>query len=214
MNRRALLPVLVALALAAPAAARAQAAMPSLALTLLGGVAKPDAALADYQWDTRPTATGGAQAMVTFGAWGGGLRWTQTSNTQQLGSTASTTEATVRTRAFEAVARRTLAGFAGQSLFADAAVGRTRLSYRPDHVTVDAGGTPVEVTLAPIDSWSWGGGLGTERALGSSLVGGLELGYRAFALDAANQSGGQVVVERRTFAEWSTRFTLGWRFRA
>jgi hypothetical protein len=210
LSRRALFLLLAALA--APTVARAQA-MPSLSLTLLGGVAKPDASLADYQWDTRLAATGGAQAMVTIGPWGAGLRWTQTSNTQQLGSTARAPEATVRTRAFEAVARRTLVAFGGQSVFADAAVGRTRLSYRPDHVTMDAGGTPVEVELAPIDTWSWGGGVGAECALSSSLVGGLELGYRSFSLDAAHQSGGQVVVERRTFAEWSTRFMLGWRFR-
>lgn len=210
MNRRAL--ILVLAALAAPSGARAQA-MPSLALTLLGGVAKPDAALADYQWDTRPQATGGAQAMVAAGAWGAGLRWTQSSTTQDLGATASTPQASVRTRALELVTRRSLLAFGGQSLFLDAAVGRTRLSYKPDHVTMDAGGTPVAVELAPIDTWSWGGDLGAERALGSTLVGGLELGWRAFSLAAAHQSGGQVVVERRTFAEWSTRFTLGWRFR-
>ena len=212
MSRRARFACIATLALVAPAFAHAQPA-PSLALTLLGGVAKPDAALADYQWDTRPKATGGAQAMVTLGSWGAGLRWMQSKTSQDLGSTASTPEASVRTRALEVVTRRNLLVFGGQALFAGVAIGRMRLSYQPDHVTMDAGGTPVDVQLAPIDTWSWGGDLGAERALGSTLVGGLEVGYRAFSLDAAHQSGGQVVVERHTFAEWSTRFTLGWRFR-
>jgi hypothetical protein len=188
-------------------------ARPEVALTLLGGVVKPDAGLADYQWDTRPQATGGAQAMVGLGPWGAGLRWTQSSTTQELGSAASAPEASVRTRALEAVVRRQVLAFGGQSVFLDAAVGRTRLSYAPEHVTMDAGGTPVVVTLAPIEEWSWGGGAGIERGLSSSLVGGLELGYRAFGMDTAHQAGGEVVYERRTFAEWSTRFTLGWRFR-
>ena len=206
--RRLALGAAIAL-LASPGAARAQG--PSLTAALLGGVARPDAALADYQWDTRPKFTAGAEAIATLGPWGAGLRYTRSSTTQELGSASSTPTARVATRAYELVARRRVAAFGGQSLFADAAIGRTRLSYAPDHVQIDAGGTPVDVALDPVAAWSWGGGIGAQRALGRAMVLGLEVGYRSFAMDAAHTSGGAVVIERRTFAEWSTRFTLGWR---
>jgi hypothetical protein len=207
VSRNALIATAVLLALGA-APVRAQ----TFAVTLLGGAAIPDQGLADFQWDTRPKFSGGVQAMAALGPWGAGARWTESATQQSLGSAASTPEARVGTRALELIARRRLAAFGAQSLFADAAVGRTRLSYHPDHVQMDVSGSPVDVALAPIEEWSWGGGLGTERPLGCALMGGLEVGYRAFSMETAHQGGGSVVVERRTFEEWSTRFTLGWRF--
>lgn len=193
-----------------PAPARAQG-MPSVTLSLLGGAAIPDQGFADFQWDTRPKFSGGVQGMATLGAWGAGVRWTQSSTTQELGSASSTPEVRVGTRALELVVRRRLVGIGAQALFLGAAVGRTRLGYHPDHVQMDVSGSPVDVALSPIDAWSWSGGLGTERPLGHALVGGLELGYRAFSMETAHQSGGTVMVEKRTFGEWSTRIALGWR---
>ena len=91
-----------------------------------------------------------------------------------------------------------------------ASTGVLHLGWSPDHVTLDAGGTPVEVAFEPVTEWIGGGGLALRRPVGPSWVFGLEVDHRVFALDTAHQSGGSIVRERESFGEWNARLELAW----
>jgi hypothetical protein len=163
--------------------------------------------MADYQWDVRPHLAWGAQAMAGIGPVAAGLRWWSSSTTQALGLTGQE-DPSVRSRSLELVARARVATWHRLSLHAMAAGGRLALRWDPERVTVDAGGTPIDVALSPIHTWVGGAGLGFEATLPGGFAGGLEGERRVFALDTAHRSGSEVVTERTTFGEWAARVSL------
>jgi hypothetical protein len=172
-----------------------------LSLGLLTGADKPDARLANYQWNTTPHAAWGAQALVGVGRLAGGLRVWTTGTTQQLDPAAA---ADVRSTSVELVGQARVASLGIADLVAVASAGRVHMGYHPDQVTI-AGST---VDLRPIDEWIGGGGLAMRRTLIAGWSLGLEVDYRRFALDTAHQQGGTVVQARESFNDWSARFEL------
>lgn len=178
-----------------------------VSVALLAGSAQPVGTLADYQWDVRPQAAWGAQALAGLGPFAAGLRWWSSSTTQSLGLSGQA-DARVHANSFELVARARVASWHVFSLHATATGGRLGLGFDPDHVTVDTGGTPVEVELAPLQEWVGGAGLALEAPLPGDWGVGLEGERRVYALDTAHRSGSGVVYARETFGDWSARFAL------
>ena len=205
-RRRAARAVVLA-ALAAACSAAPAAADAWVSLGLLGGSTQPPAQMADYQWDTRPQAGCGAQALLGRGAWGGGLRLWSTATTQDLGVAGA---ADVRRTSLELVARRRLASLFGIECSAIAGGGLLFLSWDPDRVTVQTPGGPVDVGLEPVLEWIGGGGVALRRPVGGALIAGLEVDHRFFALDAAHREGASIVETRDSFGEWSARLELAW----
>jgi hypothetical protein len=189
-------------------AARAGALRPGeVSVGILAGSAQPAGASADYQWDVRPHVAWGGQALAGFGRFAAGLRFWSTGTTQALGLSGSS-DPRVRLNSLELVARARVAAWRVLSLHATASGGRLGLHFDPDHVTVDTGGTPVEVELAPIHEWVGGAGLAVEAPLPGSISVGLEGERRLWALDTAHRSGSNVVYARDSFGDWSARFSL------
>lgn len=176
-------------------------------LALFAGSAQPDAGMADYQWDVRPHAAYGAQLLAGRGPWGAGVRVSAGGTTQALGL-AGATGARVRLTRVELVGRAQLMRIRHVGLSATASFGRLGLAYRPDHVTVDAGGTPVEVSLAPIHTPVTGAGLGIEGPLVAGWAWGAGLERRWFSLDTAHRSGSEVIFARETFGDWDAHVAL------
>lgn len=177
------------------------------------GAAAPDRSLADYQWDVAPRAAWGAQAMAGIGKGAVGLRWSRSGTTQALGEGASVPSAEVSLEALEVVARMSLVRAATLGVYATGTAGRLRLGYDPDRVTIDAGSGPVEVALAPVSTFAWGGGLGIEHPLGPKWTGALEVTRRQWSLETAHRNGAAIEYGRQGFGEWNARFVLGWRIR-
>jgi len=178
-----------------------------LSLGVLGGSTQPPAGMADYQWDIRPQAAWGAQALAGAGPWAGGLRLWSTATTQDVGLAEP---AAVHRTSLEVVGRRRLASWWGVDVAAMAGVGMQRLSWDPDRVTVSTPGGPIDVDLTPVHEWIGGGGLALRRPLGAGWAAGLEVDHRFFALDAAHREGASVVESRESFGEWSARLELAW----
>jgi len=207
--KRALV-VCVALAFA-PAVARA--GLPcDVALGVLTGSTLPDHTLADYQWDVTPHAAWGVQAIASLGPLEAGVRGWSTSTTQATGL-AGAPPVSVRETSLEMVGRRQLLGVAGVQWLAVASTGWLHLGYTPDRVMVATGGAqaPLAVTLAPVDTWIAGAGLGARRRIGAWGFG-LEVERRFFAFDTAHRSGATVVERRGSFGDWSARLELARHF--
>jgi hypothetical protein len=176
-------------------------------LAVLAGTAQPVSSLADYQWDVRPRAAWGARVTAGLGRFDAGLRWWSSGTTQALGLP-GTPAAEVHASSLELVARTRLAGVRGLSLHAMASGGWLGLGFDPDRVTLDAGGTPVEVELAPIHEWVGGAGLALEGSLAGGWGFGLEGERRVWALDTAHREGSGITYARDTFGDWSARLAL------
>ncbi len=164
--------VLLALLCVAPASAGdAGASAPRVgawwSLGLLGGSTLVDGRLANYQWDVRPRAAWGAQALAGRGPLALGVRAWRSGTVQVLDLPAGPVSPTVRTTTLEGLARFHVGSFAGTSLWAGASAGRLRMDYRPDHVVVASGGPGGDVIadFAPVEEWTAGTGLGLQRAL-------------------------------------------------
>jgi hypothetical protein len=206
--RRALV-LISALAVLPAAAPAAHAGLPcDVSLGVLTGSTAPDHALADYQWDVTPHAAWGAQAIASLGPLEAGVRGWSTSTTQATGL-AGTPPVSVRETSFEMIGRRRLAGLAGVQWLAVASTGWLHLGYTPDRLMVATGGAqpPIAVTLAPVDTWIAGAGLGARRRIGAWGFG-LEVERRFFAFDTAHRSGTTVVERRESFGDWSARLEL------
>lgn len=178
-----------------------------LSLGVLGGSTQPPGKMADYQWDTRPQAAWGAQALFGSGPWAAGLRAWSTATTQDVGLAEP---AAVHRTSLELVGRRRLASWWGTELAAMAGGGLLRLSWDPNRVSIATPGGPIDVDLVPVHEWIGGGGLALRRPFGSSFTAGLEVDHRFFALDAAHREGASIVESRQTFGEWSARLELAW----
>jgi hypothetical protein len=204
----------LALGLAAASPAGAGPLGAWLEAGVVGGMNAPDASLRDYQWDVSPHAAFGAQAMAGLGKHALGLRWSRSGTTQSLGEGASVATADVSLTGLELVARAQVVRAATARLYATGTAGRLRLGYDPENVTIDVPGTgPVDVALAPVDTWAFGGGLGVEHPLGTRWTGALEVTRRFFSLETAHRNGSEIEYGRQGFGEWNARFVLGWRIR-
>jgi len=179
-----------------------------LSLAALGGVTLPDRSLDDYQWQIAPHSSWGAEALVGRGAWAAGLRTWTTATHQEVGAPGAPSTTRVSTTSWEAVARSTVASVRAISVSLGASVGRVRLAYAPDRVTIATAGGPLEVAFAPVTDWVGGAGLGFQRPLGPRWRAGLQVEHRIFALDTAHRSGDQIIEERSTFGDWSARVAL------
>ncbi len=208
--------VVTALALAACAAAPARAGLPApfgAEVALLAGTTRLDARLADYQWDVAPRLAWGAEALGTLGRWGVGARFWHAATTQALGLGGATSDPAVGTTSVEAVARGRLASIAGTAIHAVGSAGRLHVGYHPDHVTVDptGGGTPLEIRLAPVDTWMFGGGLALERRLAGPWSASFEVDRRAYGWDTAHRVADTIQVGRESFGDWSAHLGIAWK---
>jgi hypothetical protein len=194
-------------ALALLAAAPAAAAPLRLSAAALGGSAQPVAALADYQWDVRPQVAWGAQLEAGTGPFALGLRLWRGRTTQSLGDTGAG-GTTVNATSLELVGRARVAAWRGVALEALASGGRLGLGWDPDRVTVAAGGTPIEVSFAPVHEWVAGAGLAVRAPLARDWSMGLEWERRTYALDTAHRSGSAIVLGRDRFGDWNARLAL------
>lgn len=179
----------------------------TFALGILSGSTLPDARLSDYQWDTRPQMTWGAQALVGNDRFSGGFRISTTGTTQNIGLP-ELPSAHVRANSFDLVGRGVVARGLGFDVLALASVGRMHLRYQPDHVVTDVGGVPTTVTFAPISEWSGGGGFGIEHRVAGAWAVGAAVERRLFGLDTAHRSGGSVVEGRESFGDWTARVEI------
>lgn len=171
---------------------------------VLSGTAKPDGALADYQWDTTPGIAWGAQALAGTGPWTTGVRFWSARTVQTIGLDAPT--ANVNRTSWEAIGQARLATWWGNELSLGGSAGRMHLSYRPDRVSIDVGtGTPVDVELRPIDTWVLGGGAALRRTWNTRWTLGLEVDRRAFSLETAHRNGATIEMARESFDDWSAQ---------
>jgi len=210
---RAALCGLVLMSAAAAHAAEAGSSPRWVAVSFLAGTAQPVASLADYQWNVRPHAAWGTQALVGRGPLAVGLRLWRTSTTQSLGL-AGTPDPSVSSTSLESVGRARVAHWRSLEGVVLASGGRLALRYHPDHITVDAGGGPFEVAFEPITEWVAGAGLGVRAPLVHGWSVGLETERRFFSLDTAHRNGSGVQFARETFGDWHVRLGLerawGW----
>jgi hypothetical protein len=192
-------------------AAEAPSSAPGInwvAVSLLGGTAQPVSRMADYQWDVRPHAGWGAQALVGRGGWSVGPRLWRSGTTQALGL-AGTPDPHVSTTSLELVTRARLASWRTVECLALASGGRLAIGYQPDRLTLDTSAGPVEVAFAPVSSWIAGAGVALLAPVAGGWTVGMETERRVFALDTAHRSGASVVYGRETLGDWHMRFELG-----
>ncbi len=210
--------LVVASATAAPAGTESEAAAAAgrsggnrgawLSIGLLGGTTQLSHGLADYQWNTTPRPSWGAQVLAGRNRFAAGLRLWRTQTTQAMGDLVAAP--TVRATSWELVGEGLLAEAWGARLLATAGVGWLHLGYQPDEVTIQpsGAGAPIVVDLAPADEWIAGGGLALRRSLVADWTLGLAIDARVFGLEAAHRVGDTVVVERESFGDWSARVEL------
>jgi len=200
----------LALALLAGVASAAEGS-PSprwVAVSFMGGTAQPVSKLADYQWDVRPHAGWGVQALVGRGGLSVGPRLWRSGTTQALGLP-GTPDPHVSSTSLELVTRTRLARWRTVECVALASGGRLAIRYQPDRLTLQTGGGPVELALGHVDTWIAGAGVSLHAPVAGGWTVGMETERRVFALDTAHRSGTAVTVARETFGDWQMRFELG-----
>ena len=220
-SRRRAAPVLVAgaIALVGPAWARAEGssstAPPERHWVSVGahtGWLQPDSKLADYQWDTSPRWTLGGEALGGLGRFAAGLRVQRFETVQELGALATPPAAAVRATSSEATAKVRVASVGRIDLLVTAGAGLLHLTYAPDRAQVDAGtGTPIAVTLRPIDEWIGGVGVAFERPIAGPWRTGLTLEQRVFSMETAHRNGPDIERRSESFDGWSAKLGLAWR---
>lgn len=181
----------------------------ALSLGLLGGATLWDSRLDDYQWDVAPRPAFGAVARAGVGRFGAGLRVWRSSTTQRLGDS-GTSSPRVNATSLELFGQTQVASVLGTRVLASASAGRIQLGYDPDQVTLDSPGGPIDVALAPVGSWSWGGGLSVERTLAGPWLASLSVDRQQFALDTAHRNGTTIETRRESFGDWNARLGVEW----
>lgn len=199
-------PVLALACLAAPAGAALP--RPAWSLGVASGTTRFDEHLADYQWNVSPRAAWGAHAGASFGRFGLALRgWTSAAE-QHVDPSASVTDPAVRVTTFDLAGEAELVRPLGFAVLARASAGRTTLSYSPDQVTLDAGGSPVTVELEPVHAWTWGGGAAIRRDLLPGWTATVAVERHSLGFDTAHRSGPSVTYARENFGNWNGRLEL------
>ena len=175
---------------------------------VLGGITQLSHGLADYQWDTTPRPSWGAEAQVGGRRISGGVRLWKARTTQGMDDLAPASS--VRTTRTELVGEYRLARAWGAEVRASAAAGWLHVGYHPDQVAFQpsGGGSPIVVGLAPVDEWIAGGGVGLRRSLHGDWSMGIGVEASVFGLDSARRDGQTLVVGRESFSNWSARVEL------
>jgi len=181
---------------------------PAFSLGVSSGTTRFDPHLSDYQWNLAPRAAWGAQAGVSLGRFGLALRGWTSSARQHVDASASVTDPLVRVTTLDLAGEAEVARPLGLSLLARAAVGRVAIGYSPDRVTLDAGGTPVTVDLAPVHAWSWAGGGALRHPLLPGWTATIAVERTGFAFDTAHRAGPSVEYARESFGNWNGRLEL------
>lgn len=178
---------------------------------LLTGTTQFDAGLADYQWDTTPRIGWGVKAVVGRGRLATGIRVWRTSSSQAIGDLGA--PPTVHATSWEWIGEGRVAEVLGTEVLLTSGAGRLHLGYDPDRVTIQPAGSPIEVELAPVGSWSGGLGLALRREVAARWTVGLGVDARGWAIDTAHRAGSSIVYARESFGDWSARCELAWWFR-
>ena len=175
---------------------------------LVGGITQLSRSLADYQWNTTARPSWGAQALAGGERCSGGARLWSTHTRQDLGDVAAASS--VQVTSGELLGECRLGRARGTEILGRASGGWLHVGYHPDQVTFQpsGGGGSIVVDLAPIDTWTAGGGLGLRRPLGPRWSVGMAFEARAFGMETARSVGGTVEVGRETFRDWSARVEL------
>jgi hypothetical protein len=169
-----------------------------------------DAHLADYRWDTSPAAVWGVQGLVGRGRLAGGLRLWRSRTTQGTGLVNAPEAPTVTLTGVELAAQVRVVTVAKVEVWGAAQGGRLHLRYAPDRVTVDPGGEPLTIDLAPIDEWTLGLGVELRRRVGRRVDVALQAERSSFALETSHRRGQEIVTERERFYNWSARLLVAW----
>ncbi len=211
----------LALAIASPSGAAADPYVggveigpsgPWLSVGLLTGSTQFDAGLADYQWDTTPRLGWGVKALIGRGALATGIRVWRASSSQSIGDLGE--PPAVHATSWEWIGEGRVAEVLGTEVLVTAGAGRLHLGYDPDRITIQPpGSSPIDVELAPVGSWSGGGGLALRRHVAGRWTVGLGVDARVWAIDTAHRAGDAIVYARESFGDWNARCELAWKFR-
>jgi hypothetical protein len=207
--------VLACAAALACAATAARAEVPAarwVSVAALGGATLLDRSLADFRWDVEPRAAWGAQLLAGTGGRAFGARVRRESTVQRLGFDGGVVPAAVRVTSLELVARTRVARVAGTELALTATGGRVHVGYHPDHLTVPAAvaGSDLEVALAPLDAWTFGGGAAARHALSGRWSLGIAVERRGYGWEAARRAGDSIAVGHESFGDWNAHLELAW----
>jgi hypothetical protein len=166
--------------------------------------------LADYQWNTRPRVTWGAEALAGRGRFSAGLRLGQFQTKQRIDVSGASASPTVRSTSLEVVGRARARRLGSADVLVTASAGRMRLGYHPDRISIASGGAggPIVVDFAPIDEWTAGGGVALQRSLTARWNLGLGIDYGMFRLDTAHRNGSGIQYARESFGQWNARIEV------
>ena len=182
-----------------------------LSVGLLSGSTLLDGSLADYQWDTRPQAAWGAQALIGARRLGVGVRGWTTQTTQNVGLP-GVESPRVQATSWELVGQGRVATWWGTQVLATASAGRLHLAYDPDRITLEpvGPGVPINVDFEPVDEWIAGGGVALLWPVAGRWTTSIALDHRIFGMDTAHRNGDEIEFGRQTFGDWSARPELAW----
>ena len=167
-----------------------------------------DSHLADYRWDTSLSVQPGLRIGVHHARYSAALRTSWAATEQSTGLLDEATVPRVHMTQLDLALEGRIATLGSVELWGSAHGGRMFLGYEPDHMTVDAGGSPVTVSFDPIDEWCYGGGIAFRRDLARHLALGLQLDGTGFQLDTAHRNGSEIVASREGFVNWSLSVAL------
>ena len=167
-----------------------------------------DSHLADYRWDTSLSVQPGLRIGVHHARYSAALRTSWAATEQSTGLLDEATVPRVHMTQLDLALEGRIATLGSVEMWGSAHGGRMFLGYEPDHMTVDAGGSPVTVSFDPIDEWCYGGGIAFRRDLARHLALGLQLDGTGFQLDTAHRNGSEIVASREGFVNWSLSVAL------
>jgi hypothetical protein len=193
----------------------AAAAAPWVSFGVQAGSTRPDPDLSRYNWDVDGRLNWGAAALAGTGRVGAGLRLSRWQTRQGTGVPGADAGPVVHLTDLQLLVKARALSVERLDLFGTAGIGRYHMSYRPDRMTVDAGGgsEPVTVTFDSVGDWSVAVGLGAEHPIVRGLVAGAEIERSLFFLDTAHRSGSEIVASRDSFSNWNLRLSLSWMLR-
>jgi hypothetical protein len=183
-----------------------------LATGLGAGALSPDQSLADYRWETSPTALYALQAIAGRGRFATGLRLSRWATTQGTGLDSPESDPQVGLTQLDLIGQLRLVEFAGFQFWGSALVGRVNVSYTPDQLVIEAGvpGQDIVVDYKPITETSLGLGLEIKRDFGRRLTAAVVAERATFSLDTSHRRGSEIVSQRQQFVNWSLRLQVSW----
>ncbi len=195
---------------AVPARAVAQTNIWVAAGPAVGGLGL-DEDLANYRWDTRPSAQWGGRVLAGRGPFAVGLCAWRAGTSQGTGLPGVEAEPQVALSALSAVGMVRVATPLGCEVWFGGQAGRLRASWEPGELVVaTGGGAPVTVDFDDVDEWCLGFSAEVQRRLGRGLVVAVQAERSTFALETAHRRGDVIERDRDRFSLWSARVQLAW----